>query len=447
MDAGARDRFIDLLRGGSIVAVVLGHWLVADVRWSSADGALVETSALAEVPGMWPVTWLLVVIPLFFFVGGYANRRSWTGSLRRSEGYATFIDRRVHRVLVPTAVYLAVVAPLGLLVDRAGGLGVRALGGLFLQPLWFLGAYLWVVALTPLTLRAHRRFGVGVPAALVVLVALGDLGRFGWGVSAAGYANVLLVWVLMHQLGYLHGEGRISRPAATAMAVGGLAATAALVGLGPYTASMVGVTGGPVGNMHPPTLAVTALGIAQIGLALLVRPLLDRWLARPRVWAAVIAVNLAVVSIYLWHQAALTLAARLVLPLGYPDPTPGTVAWWLARLAWLVLPGMVLAAIIAVVGRAERVRPPAPIRPGARTAAAAVVGVVLVGIAFLELAGSSAVDLLAQGQSLGPFTASAVVGLVMLAVCALLFRLLRAVAPARPTPPVRPVEPTAPVSG
>ena len=76
MDLAGRDRFLDLLRGGSIVAVVVGHWLVADVRWSQAD--LADTSALAEVPGMWPVTWVFLVIPLFFFVGGYANHRTGT---------------------------------------------------------------------------------------------------------------------------------------------------------------------------------------------------------------------------------------------------------------------------------------------------------------------------------------------------------------------------------
>ena len=193
MEPGSRDRFIDLLRGGSIVAVVVGHWLVADVRWVdvAGPGRLVETSSLHEVPAMWPLTWLFVVIPLFFFVGG--------------------------------------------LVD-----------------------------------------------------------------------------------------GALTRPVAVGMTVGGLGVTALLVAFGPYTATMVGVTDGPVGNMHPPTLAITALGIAQIGIALLLREPLTRWLARPRVWAAVVVVNLSVMSIYLWHQAALTIAARLVLPLGYPDPTPGT---------------------------------------------------------------------------------------------------------------------------
>ncbi len=379
---------------------------------------------------MWPLTWVFVVIPVFFFVGGYANRRSWEGTRRRGEGYATFVDRRVHRVLTPAGLYIVVVAMLGLLVDWAGGVGVRALGGLFYQPLWFLGAYLCVVALTPLTLHLHVRFGSGVLVAMVVLIVMCDAGRFVLGNEAAGYLNVLVVWLLMHQLGYRQVDGALTGSVPAAMALGGVAATALLVVAGPYTASMVGVTDGPVGNMHPPTLAITALGIAQIGIALVLRDPLTRWLRRPRVWAAVILVNLSVVSLYLWHQAALTVAARLVLPLGYPDPQPGTPAWWGARLLWLVIPALVLAGIVAIVGPAERVAAPSPVRSGRGTASAAVGGVALVCVGFLALAGSSASEPFARGQSLGPFTASPALGLSALAGAALLFWVLRRTAPA-----------------
>jgi hypothetical protein len=429
-----RDRFVDLVRGGSIIAVVLGHWLVADVRWvvgPDGAGALQETSALGEVPAMWPLTWALVVIPLFFFVGGYANLRSWDGTCRRGEGYATFVDRRVHRVLAPSGLYLFVVLLGGLLVDGLGGLGIRAMGPLFLQPLWFLGAYLAVVGLVPVTLWAHRRFGVVVLGGMLALVALGDLGRFVWDLPAAGYANVLMVWLLMHQIGYSYADRVPGVGTAAAMLVGGLGATGGLVAVGPYTASMVGVTDGPVGNMHPPTLAMAALGVAQIGAVLLARGPLLRWLQRPRAWLAVVVVNLHVVSIYLWHQAALTVAARIMLPLGLPDPVPGTAAWWVARIAWLLAPAAVLVAIVAVVGRAEQVHPPPPIAAGRLTAAVAAAAVVAVGAGFLSLAGSSVTEPLAAGQSLGPLTASPILGVALLLGAAGAFAVLRAGSPGR----------------
>lgn len=445
--AGGRDRFVDLVRGGSIVAVIVGHWLVADIRWTTGpDGReeLVETSALSEVPGMWPVTWVLVVIPLFFFVGGYANRRSWEGTCRRGEGYASFLDRRVHRVLVPTALCLAIILPLGALVDGAGGLGMRAMGGLLLQPLWFLGAYLVVVALVPVTLAAHTRLGPGAVGLMLLLIVLADLGRFALGSEALGYANVLLVWLLMHQLGYHYGDGVPRRSTAAAMLLGGLAATALLVGLGPYTSTMVGVTDGPVGNMHPPTLAITTLGVAQIGGALLARGPLVRWLQRPRVWVAVVAVNLTVVTLYVWHQTALALAARVVLPLGYPDPQPGTAGWWAAHVLWLAFPGLVLAGIVAVAGRAEQVAAPPAIHDDLLSRVIAAVAVVVVSLGYLALAGSSATEPWGAGQSMGPFTAAPWLGVLLLVVGGAAFPALRA---RRPGPRDRRMRPSGPPVG
>lgn len=425
--AGERDRFVDLLRGGSIVAVVVGHWLVADLVWSGEH--VVETSALGEVPAMWPLTWLLVVIPLFFFVGGFSNRRSWEGTLRRGEGYATFLGRRVHRVLAPTGLYLAVVLVAGVVVDRLGGLGLRDVGGLFLQPLWFLGVYLWVVALVPLTLTAYRRAGWWVDGVLLVLVVLGDVGRFGLDIEACGFVNVLTVWLLMHQLGYHYADGALTRPRAAVMLGGGLAATAALVAALPYDAAMVGVEGGPVGNMHPPTLAITALGFAQIGGAVLLRERLRRWLERERVWRAVIVVNLSVITIYLWHQLALVLTARLVLPLGFPHPDAGTLAWWAAHLLWLLVPGAVLAGLVAVVGRAERVAPPPAAPVDAVSTAAAATAVVVLGLGLLALAGSSATEPFGVGSSLAGLAASPLVGVPAVAGAAVAFRLLHGARP------------------
>lgn len=416
-----RDRFVDLVRAFSMVAVVVGHWLVADLTWTGQR--IVEASALREVPAMWPLTWAVVVIPQFFFVGGFANRRSWEGTLRRGEGYAAYLDRRVHRVLVPVGLYLAVIIPVGALVDALGGLGVRAMGGLLLQPLWFLGVYLWVVALVPLTLRAHVRFGWAVPVAMGVGVALLDLGRFGLGSDALGYPNALLVWLLMHQLGYHYVDGSLRRPGV--MLGAGLAATAVLVALPTYSATMVGVPGGEVGNMHPPTLAMTALGVAQIGAVLLARPFLVRWLERPALWGIVVGTNLSVVTLYSWHQAALALAARIVLPLGYPHPTPGTPAWWVSHLLWLTIPGVVLLGLVLLVGRAERGPAPEPAAPGPGRAALAAVAVVLLGLGLLALAGSSATEPFARGQSLGPLVASTWLGVVLVGSAAALLRMVR----------------------
>ncbi|MDI9581056.1 MAG: acyltransferase family protein, partial [Thermobispora sp.] len=66
-----RDRFIDLLRAISIIAVVLGHWLVSVVGYDE-QGELSGRSALPDLPWAFPITWAVQVMPIFFFVGGYA---------------------------------------------------------------------------------------------------------------------------------------------------------------------------------------------------------------------------------------------------------------------------------------------------------------------------------------------------------------------------------------
>lgn len=72
-----RDRYVDLLRVASLGAVVLGHWLMAAV---TPDGV---GNLLAVVPALQPLTWLLQVMPVFFFVGGFSHALSYRSLLRK----------------------------------------------------------------------------------------------------------------------------------------------------------------------------------------------------------------------------------------------------------------------------------------------------------------------------------------------------------------------------
>jgi len=53
-----------------------------------------------------------------------------------------------------------------------------------------------------------------------------------------------------------------------------------------------------------PALAVVTFGIAQVGLALLLRGPLARLMRRPVSWAAVAMANLSAMTLFLWHQTA-----------------------------------------------------------------------------------------------------------------------------------------------
>ncbi len=422
--SGERDRVVDLVRAASMLGVVLGHWLVADVAWTQAE--VHESSVLVEAPELWPLTWLVLVIPLFFFVGGFSNARSWRGAQGRSEGYASFVHRRLYRLLAPVALFLAVVVPVGMLVQALGGLGVSLAAVIVLQPLWFLGVYVLAVAMTPLTLRWHERWGIAVPVVLVALSVAIDVAEFGIGWRGVGYLNAVVVWVLVHQLGYFYADGRWDRRTAGALAVTGWASAIVLAqsDLLPYSSFMVGVPGVAQGNMHPPTLVVVALALGAIGAVMLARPALGRLMRRPAVWRGVIAANLSIMTIYLWHETALVVAARLVLPLADPDQPTGSALWWLGHLTWLIAPALVLLVIVIVAGPAERRSATGSVTPTAVATASTVAAIVLLSMGLLALAGSPVTQPFAVAARLGPLRASVVMGVLLTVSAALLIRAL-----------------------
>ncbi|MBB1245348.1 acyltransferase family protein, partial [Streptomyces durbertensis] len=190
--------------------VVLGHWLVVAVTYTDEDG-LDGFSALATVPWSRPLTWLFQVMPLFFLVGGYVNGASF-GAHRRDGGDAAgWLLKRAGRLLGPTTVFALAVAACAL-VARALGADpelVGTAGWLVTIPLWFLTAYLVVVVLTPLLYPLHERAGWAVVAVLVGCVAAADTARFALDLEQVAYANYLLVWLLVHQVGFLWRDGRL----------------------------------------------------------------------------------------------------------------------------------------------------------------------------------------------------------------------------------------------
>ena len=99
------------------------------------------------------------------------------------------------------------------------------------------------------------------------------------------------------------------------MLAAGAGATAALITWAGYPASMVGVNGARISNLNPPTLAAVTFGVAQVGLALLLRPWLARLMRRPLAWAPVALANLSAMTLFLWHQSAflaVTMAGSMI---------------------------------------------------------------------------------------------------------------------------------------
>ncbi|QXC59867.1 acyltransferase [Aquihabitans sp. G128] len=353
----SRDRVVGALRGLSIVVVVLWHWVLSITHWSRS-GALTMPNPIDTVPGLWAGTWVLQIMPVFFVVGGYANLAAWDAVRSRGATWPGYARKRVDRLLKPIAAFLLVWAVLDVAIRtlRPGTPSVWTWGRVVFVPLWFLGAYLAVVLLAPATAWLHRRSAGGGLAGLAATVVALDLARFHLGWTAAGYANSLLVWVFAHQLGFWWRDGRAlawSRARHAAVAATGLLALVALTASGTYSRSMVAVRGEHVSNMFPTTACIAALAVFQFGLVLLARPALERLLARRRVWKATVSLNAVAMTVFTWHMTALVAAIGIWRALGFDLLARPTGAWWAQRPIWLLLPGLVLAGLLAVFARIE----------------------------------------------------------------------------------------------
>ncbi|MFC9424064.1 acyltransferase [Streptomyces sp. NPDC056987] len=369
-----RDRYIDLLRVASLGTVVLGHWLMAAVT-VDADGRAEAGNLLAVVPSLQILTWLLQIMPVFFFVGGFSHALSYRSLHRRLDGrgvYAAFLRVRLRRLLRPVMLFVAVwgTSALALQLIAPESQLANIAARLVAQPLWFIGIYLAMVALTPPLLKLHERYGWAAFGALTAAAATVDLLRFALGVPYVPFLNFAFVWLAVHQLGFLRADGRLRTPRLpAALATTGLAAATALVALGPYPLSMVGMPGEKISNMAPPTFALLCHGVWLVGAVELLRAPAARLLARPRVWRGVVAANGIAMTAFLWHLTAMLGVYALALGLGAPFPAPGTGTWWAQVPVRLAAAAALTALLVAVFRAAER--PPGPALPTADGTAAA----------------------------------------------------------------------------
>lgn len=425
-----RDRYVDFLRAASILVVMFGHWTMAVVE--RRDGAWRTTNLLAEVPGLWPLTWLLQVMPVFFFVGGFSNLVTLDSMARRGAGYAEFAASRSWRLLKPVLVLLAIWLPLVSLAQETQLLtrdDLRVVSGAVSQPLWFIGIYLIVTALAPPMRRLHRAFGVAVPVALIAAAAAVDVIRFTQGAAAIGYLNFGFVWLYAQQLGFFYADGSLTRASRLTFLIGAVAGVAALWGLtspGPYPRSMVGLPGEAISNMNPPTVCLVALATWQVGLLMLLRDAGRRLLERAGLWAAVILGNSVIMTLFLWHLTALLIVAVIAIPGGFPQPAVGSGAWWLARIPWFVMLAVVTTGLVTLFGRLERPGAGATCRGSGSTVWLASVAIALLIAGICGFAVSGLHDFaVPAGRALLGVPVSPLIDASALLAGAVLFRLSR----------------------
>jgi peptidoglycan/LPS O-acetylase OafA/YrhL len=279
-----RDRYFDTLRAVAIVRVIAFH--------------------------AFPYAWLELVFPsmgVMFALGGSLMVKS----LDRNAGRA--VGNRIRRLLPALWVMGLILVPLMLhrgwpdrpswphlllwVVPIAGppasDFGESAAG-----VLWYLVTYLWLVLLSPLLLRLYRQARLATvlaPLAGLTLTVMHPMG----GTVVQNILAYASCWVL----GMAHREGDLAR--LRAPLVLGLAGACVAGSLGWALTHRDGDGVDLVGR--PLAYAIYSIGFV---LALM------RWSPKPS-WGQgfVSMVNNRAVTIYLWHNVAITLAVALFDPL------------------------------------------------------------------------------------------------------------------------------------
>lgn len=340
-----RDRAIDVIRIAALIAVVAGHTVMATS--TIRDEVFIWGNLLAEVPVFQALTWVFQVMPLFFFAGVAASVGSW----RPGAGWGNWLLRRCTRLYRPVFYYLAFWAVALVILRSLLPIHVyEPVAGISTQLLWFLGAYVLVLAAVPVLGRVTTtgRFVVAVLATYAAVAAV-DVLRLATEVPALlGYLN-LAAWLIPGMFGVAYRRGLLSVPAALATGSAMFAVNVALVAFGPYELSLVGIETQELKNMAPPSLLMAGHAIMVCAWAIAAAPLITRWARRPRVWYLTVLGNSGAMTLYLWH-IPLLLGMHLVFDyLGHPrfDPAaPGFVA--LSVVQMLLMAVLVGAAFLVL---------------------------------------------------------------------------------------------------
>jgi hypothetical protein len=353
-----RNRVVDTWRIGALLVVVFGHWLAASV-WVQPDGSTTVVNTLEWIPYAGWATWLVQVMPVFFFVGGYANAAALSKRALNRRSWITNRFRRLYAPAVPVIVVWTLLAfVLRPFVDPdllySGVLNATI-------PLWFLAVYLTLIGLAPISYALWNRWGMATVAALVAGAITVDIFHIYFEVGWIAWLNLVFVWGAVHQLGYWWHTRKTSNTSlpyrsAIAISVMSLTTLITVTWAGIYPVSMLDIPGSSQDNVTPPTAAILLLGLTQIGVILATAPRVERFAFRTRAWRLIVGTSGLMMTIYVWHLTALTmvLAAGTFLLNGVIlSIEPGTALWWATRPAFFVILIGVTAALHIPFARFE----------------------------------------------------------------------------------------------
>lgn len=336
-----RDRAIDVIRIASLVSVVFGHTIMATS--TIRDDVFIWSNLLTESTVFQALTWVFQIMPLFFFAGVAASVQSWNPG----SSWGGWLLKRCTRLYRPVFYYLAFwTAALAVLRFVLPEHVYEPVAGISIQLLWFLGAYVLVLAAVPLLARITTTGQMaGAIIGTYAFIAVIDAIRINMdGYASLGYLNTV-VWLIPGVFGVAYRRNLLTSSAALKVGLGMLGVNLSLLYFGPYDLSLVGIETQQLKNMTPPSLLLAGHAIMMCAFAIAAAPAINRWARRPRVWWLAAIGNTGAMTLYLWHMPLL-LGLHLVFDyLGadrYDPSAPGFVALSLLQLA--LMAGLVAIA-------------------------------------------------------------------------------------------------------
>jgi hypothetical protein len=336
-----RDRAIDVIRIVSLLGVVIGHTVMATS--TIRDDVFIWSNLLTASAIFQALTWVFQIMPLFFFAGVAACVDTW----RPDTSWGNWLMRGCTRLYRPVFYYLAFwVSALAILRYFLPEHVYEPVAGITWQLLWFLGAYVLVLAAVPLLARITTtgRLLAAVVGAYAFIAMIDAIRINTDAPTSLSYRN-LLAWLIPGMLGVAYRRNLLAGRGALLLGMVMLAVNLAVMWLGPYKLSLVGIETQHLKNMTPPSLLLAGHAIMMCAFAIAAAPAITRWARRPRVWRLTAIGNSGAMTLYLWHIPAL-LAMQLVFDyLGHPRyaaSAPGFIALSVLQLG-------VMAIIVATV--------------------------------------------------------------------------------------------------
>ncbi|MFC9293799.1 acyltransferase [Streptomyces sp. NPDC057011] len=345
---GGRDRYLDLLRALALGRVVLYHnfgWFWLPLVFPSMGvmfalaGSLMARSLSRPALGVIRGRLRRLLPPMWLFGAIMITLQILDGWGPGSEGRPAWWWAKLAFWILPlsTPPYAEELAGFQHHVELTWAAQV-------IVPLWYLRAYLWYVLLSPLLLRALRRFPVvtlSAPLALVIVMnAFFADQEFIYSrvwETANDFATFGACWIL----GMAHQEGLLKK--IPQYVVPSIAPLVMVAGLWYLQTRPVDPTEATDIESWPIAQALWSLGF--VALLLHVSPSWEVWPKPLERWNGLVSLlNARAVSVYLWHEVALVLAVPLIDPLW-------TVHFISTHFRWLLAsPWFTLLAAIPLIG-------------------------------------------------------------------------------------------------